>query len=305
MARPTVTTARPANAETCVLGEGPVWDPERQRLMWVDIQRELVFIGALSADGTVDIVERVKTPGLVCAVAVSRPGDMLIAGAERIAMQSADGVVSLGPRVIPHGSGRRLNDGKPDPAGQFVVGTLSLLGDSSSEALLRVENNGQVTVIDDDLMLSNGLAWTADGARMYNVDTVRRVVFSRSYDAVTGDVGSREEVVRAERGSPDGLCVDAEGFLWIAMWGIGEVHRYTPEGELVHVIEVAAPHTSSVAFVGPELETLIITTATQGLAQAQLAEFPRSGCLFTATPGVKGLRQSLWNGLPWMTDFAL
>ena len=92
------------------------------------------------------------------------------------------------------------------------------------------------------------------------------------------------------------MCLDAEEHLWIAMWGLGEVHRYTPDGELVAIVEVPAPHTSSVAFAGAELDTLVITTATQDLTDSQRAEFPHSGRLFTVRPGVRGLPQPFWNG---------
>lgn len=92
------------------------------------------------------------------------------------------------------------------------------------------------------------------------------------------------------------MCVDAEDHLWIAMWGKGEVRRYSPDGELVRTITVPAPHVSCVCFAGPHLETLVITTATQDLTEAQLNEFPLSGHLFTVQPGVRGLPQTLWSG---------
>ena len=135
-------------------------------------------------------------------------------------------------------------------------------------------------MLDDDLTLSNGLAWTADGLAMYSIDTMRRVVFARPYDPVTGEVGRRAEWLTFANGLPDGMCLDAEEHLWIAMWGLGQVHRYTPDGELVAIVEVPAPHTSSVAFAGAELDTLVVTTATQDLTDCS-APSSALGRLFT------------------------
>jgi sugar lactone lactonase YvrE len=298
MAMPTVTTARPANAETCELGEGPVWDAARNRLLWVDIRRGLVLVGELRDGDEIKIVERVTFGETVGAVAVSESGDWLVAGAEELLIRTSEGTVTRGPRLLPASSGRRLNDGRPDPAGRFVVGSLSLGGASHTEVLVRIDEDGDIRSLDDDLTLSNGLAWTADGTRMYSIDTLRRVVFARSYEPDTGGVGARTEFLRFEGGFPDGMCLDAEEHLWIAMWGLGRVHRYSPDGELVAIVEVPAPHTSSVAFAGPDLDLLVITTATQELTETQVAEFPESGRLFITRPGVRGLPQTPWNGLP-------
>jgi sugar lactone lactonase YvrE len=294
---PTVTTARMANTETCELGEGPVWDAARNRLLWVDIRRGLVLVGELREEAAVEIVDRVAFAGTVGAVAVAESGDWLVAGGEELLIRSADGAVTRGPRLLPAGSGRRLNDGRPDPAGRFVVGSLCLDGESRTEVLVRLDEDGGIRTLDDDLTLSNGLAWSADGTRMYSVDTMRRTVFARSYDPATGRVGDRAEFLHLEDGFPDGMCLDAEEHLWIAMWGLGQVRRYSPGGELIAIIDVPAPHTSSIAFAGPDLDLLVITTATQDLTATQLAEFPESGRLFITRPGVRGLRQAPWNGL--------
>lgn len=291
-----ILQAIPATPEHHDLGEGPVWDPVRQRLLWVDIRQGLVLSGDLEADGTVSAIERFPFPGTVGAVAIAPGGDWIVAGASALLIRTADAQLIPAQQVIPDAAGRRLNDGKVDPAGRFVVGSLRLDGASDTEILARIEDDGRVTVLDDDLTLSNGLAWTADGSRMYSIDTMRRVVFARPYDPVTGAVGPREEWLTFAVGFPDGMCLDAEEHLWIAMWGLGQVHRYTPGGELVAIVEVAAPHTSSVAFAGAEFDTLVITTATQDLTESQLSEFPDSGRLFTVRPGVVGLPQSFWNG---------
>lgn len=291
-----ILQAIPATPEPYDLAEGPVWDPVRQRLLWVDIRRGLVLSGDLDADGTVSAIASFEFDGTVSAIAITPDGDWIVAGASALLTCTKDGHQTPAQQVIPGGAGRRLNDGKVDPAGRFVVGSLRLDGASDTEILARIEDDGRVTVLDEDLTLSNGLAWTADGSRMYSIDTMRRVVFARTYDPMTGEVGPRAEWLTFADGLPDGMCLDAEEHLWIAMWGFGQVHRYTPDGELVAIVEVPAPHTSSVAFAGAELDTLVVTTATQDLTDPQRAEFPHSGRLFTVRPGVPGLPQPFWNG---------
>ena len=297
-----ITTARLANPEQCELGEGPIWDPIRRRVHWLDIRRGTFYSGRLQDDGTITLDDRVSLDGTIGAAAVATSGRVLLARNHRLARLGANGVAQDDPPIIASDPGRRLNDGKPDPAGRFVVGSLRLDGPSASEELIRVEDDGSTTVIDADLTLSNGLAWTRDGAVMYSIDTMRQTVFARDYDAAIGRVGPRVEFLRITEGYPDGMCLDEEEHLWIAMWGLGQVHRYSPTGELVGVIDVPAPHTSSVAFVGDDLATLVITTATQDLSPQQLEEFPHSGRLFTAVPGVRGLPQPLWNDRPTISD---
>jgi sugar lactone lactonase YvrE len=197
--------------------------------------------------------------------------------------------VRPGRRLLPRASGRRLNDGKPDPAGRFVVGTLSLTGDASSSEELFVVRAEGLDRIDADLTLSNGLAWSADGGTLYSVDTNRRVVFRRPWSVADGTWGERTTHLSFATGYPDGICLDAEEHLWAAMWGLGEVRRYAPDGALVTTISVPAPHTSSVAFAGPDLDVLVITTASRDLAGDDLARHPAAGALFTVRPGVRGL----------------
>ncbi len=294
-------TAEVASDKVYGLGEGPLWDPVRRRLLWVDITGGMACVGDLRDDGTIRVLERHRFEGTVGAVAVSEEGDLLVAGAEGLFVRHTDGTISPGPRLLPSGSGRRLNDGKPDPAGRYVVGSLRLDGASTSEVLVQIDHDGTVRVVDNDLTLSNGLAWTADGTQLYSIDTERRTVYVRDYDVATGDTGPRSVALQVDAGFPDGMCLDAEEHLWIALWGRGRVHRYSPAGRLVEVVDVPAPHTSSVAFAGPELDTLVITTATKDLTASQLAEHPHSGRLFTVRPGVRGRPEPLWR--PFSSTF--
>jgi sugar lactone lactonase YvrE len=293
-----MTTPVRSTTEAFQLGEGPVWDARRRRLLWVDILGGLVLEGSLEGHD-VRITGRHPFDGLVGAVAVAEDGTLLVAAQQHVVVVRPDGSRVPGPRIVPPGEARRLNDGSTDPAGRFLVGTLSLDGPSAREVLVRLEEDGSVTQLDDDLALSNGLAWSADGRRMYSVDTLRRTVHVRDYDAATGAVGERTTHLLLEQGWPDGIAMDAEDHLWVAIWGEGEVRRFAPDGSLVDRLAVPAPHTSSVAFAGDDLRTLVITTATAELDPAHLLAHPDSGHLFTARTDVPGLPVPPWSGRPF------
>jgi sugar lactone lactonase YvrE len=279
------------------LAEGPVWDAERERILWVDINRGDVHIGSLR-DGFMEPAARMGFEETVGAVVCAQDGRLLVAGARDLYMVDVDGRRSRLASLVGAQQASRLNDGACDPAGRFLVGSMALDERAGQERLYRLDADGEVAVIDDDLTLSNGLAWSPDGSVLYSVDTTPGVVWSRAYETASGACGERAVALRIDGGSPDGLCVDADGNLWIAIWGAGEVRCYTPGGKRLSTVDVPAPHTSSVAFVGPSRDTLLITTARDELAPEQLAEFPLSGHLFTARPEVAGLPAASWAGPP-------
>jgi sugar lactone lactonase YvrE len=277
------------------LAEGPVWDAPRQRVLWVDVTAGVVHEGRLDGNRVVRTGSR-TVDRTVGAVVCSRAGDLLVAGEHALVVVNAAGEPLPGPAILPAGSGRRLNDGACDPAGAFLVGSLALDGRVGGEVLVRVERDGAVTVLDDDLTLSNGLAWSRDGRLLYSIDSVPGIVWIRSYDAWTGAAGPRRELLRVTDAVPDGMCLDEDGSLWIACWGAGEVRRYSPTGLLTGVVEVSAPHVSSVAFVGRPRGRLLITSATQDLTARQRTRYPDSGRLFLADVGATGLADTAWAG---------
>ena len=291
-----MTTATPATTEQFRLGEGPVWDAPRSRLLWVDIEGRAVLQGLLDA-GAITVTDRIGFDTMVGAVAAATDGTLLVAAQEQLVVGHPAGRWEDGPRVVLAGEARRLNDGGTDPSGRFLVGTLSLEGPSEREVLVRLEGDGRLTVLDDDLALSNGLAWSSDGRRMFSVDTLRHTVSVRDYDPGSGAVGPRRVHLRLDDGLPDGIAMDAADHLWVAIWGGGEVRRYAPDGTLVDRVATGAPHTSSVAFAGDDLRTLVITTATSELSDDQLRAHPGSGRLFTAPVDVPGLPVAPWQGL--------
>jgi len=280
------------------LAEGPVWDAARGRVLWVDIEGGEVFEGRCEGGERIVTSNRYQFEGTVGAVVSSAAGELLVAGPDSLVVIDDDGRRPLGPPLLPPGWARRFNDGGCDPAGRFLIGSLALDDEQGArhvEALYRLEIDGSVTEMDADLGLSNGLAWSPDGTEFYSIDTAASVVWVRPYEPVSGGYGDRRVLLHID-GAPDGMCVDEHGNLWISIWGAGEIRCYTPDGEQLAVVRVPAPHTSSVAFIGGDLGTLLITTASKELTAEQLDEFPDSGRLFLADVGVRGLPTTPWRG---------
>ncbi|MFC6239586.1 SMP-30/gluconolactonase/LRE family protein [Longivirga aurantiaca] len=285
------------------LGEGPVWDPERAILRWVDILGGRVHVGSLDDGGGVheqasfSLAYAPATLGAVAAPAFldHEPGTLLAAH-DRLVFVDVDGGEHL-VAVLCADEPRRLNDGVTDPLGRYLVGSAPTGERTFAERLWLVDHDGTVTVLDDDLGLSNGLAFSADGGTLFSVDTFSHVVRVRPYDAVTGTAGGRSDFVRVDDGFPDGIALDADGHLWVAVFGQGEVRRFSPEGTLVDVVRTpGAPQATNVAFAGEDRRTLVITTARENMTAQDVADHPRSGRLFTTRVDVPGLPARPWRG---------
>ncbi|WP_103340780.1 SMP-30/gluconolactonase/LRE family protein [Amycolatopsis sp. CA-126428] len=284
--------AEQATAETYSLAEGPLWDYRARELVWVDIHFGDVHRGILRA-GRVVPTSKTHVDRTVGAVALRDRGGLLVAGHHEL-FEIEPGGTTVTPiaRLVSQGERRRLNDGKTDPAGRFLVGTLSL-GAGGPETLYQWHPGGE-DVVDDDLGMSNGLGWSPDGTVLYSVDTLNHVVWRRPYDVGSGARGTREIFTEVPDGSPDGLCVDADGRVWLAVWGTGQVRAFTPDGCRHATVHVDAPYVSCPTFGGPGLDTLVITTAIDDLDETARAAHPRSGALFTARVDATGLPATAW-----------
>ena len=195
----------------------------------------------------------------------------------RLTRIAPDGSRTSGPDLFVDHPDDRWNDGVCDAAGRFLVGTASIPGARHSQRLLRTDGD-TTTVLDDDLGLANGMAFSPDDSLLYTIDSVPgRQVWVRDYDQSTGAVGTRRPTLQLTDAVPDGLCLDATGNLWLAAWSQGQVRCYSPAGELLDVIELPAPHTTSLAFVGPELDQLLITTARGELSTCRAGGVPLVG----------------------------
>ncbi|MDH2443341.1 SMP-30/gluconolactonase/LRE family protein [Amnibacterium sp. CER49] len=262
------------------LGEGVLWDAEGRRLRWVDILRGEVYSAALEgpeflprADLTLDCP--------VSAVVPIAGGGLLLAAGTRLARLAPDGRVRWGPSFL-RGEGRRSNDGACDAEGRFFVGSVTDGRILDDEGLYRSVEGGSPRAVRRDLHHTNGLDWSPDGARMYLVDSVPGDVWAADYDLRSGEPTGWRIAFRVQDGLPDGLMVDAEGALWIAVWGAGEVRRYSSGGRLLATVEVPTPFVTSLALAGADGRTMYITTA-QGDADG-----PDAGAIFTARVEVPG-----------------
>ena len=289
----TAYRARRATTETYELAEGPVWDAANDRVLWVDILTGRVLSGRLEGE-SIAVTGEQSFGEPVGAVLPAADGRLAVVARERVLFAAEDGAVEAGPVVVPAGARSRTNDAAVDPAGRLLVGTHPFDGGAGPEILVQLDGD-RVRVLDDDLLLSNVLCWSPDGGTLYSVDTLTATVWARDYDVASGATGPRRVHLSVE-GMPDGMCADTDGNLWIAFWGAGQVRRYDAAGTVIDTVAVDAPHTSSVAFAGPGLRTLVITTAHEDLDADALAAAPASGALFTVEVAARGLEQPLFRG---------
>jgi sugar lactone lactonase YvrE len=272
----------------CQLGEGPVWDAGRGLLWWVDLLAGHVHAvdPATGARTWFDAGDPVGTVGL------TRSGRLVLALVDGFALADHDGQrltrlpgFSIDRTVI------RFNDGKPDPWGNFCAGTMAWDEQNGPPcSLYRLSPDGEVTELFGDVGLSNGLDWSDDWRLFYYADSNSGRVDLFDTDPDTGALGTRRPFVTVPEadGIPDGLTLDAEGCVWLAVWGSGELRRYTPAGLLDTVVRLPARQVTSAAFGGPDLGTLYITCAWEGLSPADRAQQPHAGDIFACVPGVTG-----------------
>jgi len=271
------------------LGEGAIWHTQADRLYWIDIEpgRLHVFDPADGNDRTFDVGQMIGT-----VVPRARGGMMLALRQGFAAFDPQVGQVNLWSNPEEHLPHNRFNDGKCDPAGRFWAGTLSLNRERGAASLYCLEPNGTVRTMLRGLTNSNGIAWSLDSTTMYHIDTPTRRVTAYDYELATGQITNPRTVITIPPGcgKPDGMTIDAEGMLWIALWEGSCVGRWDPRcGDLLGTITVPAQRVTSCAFGGPSLLDLYITTARIGLTESALARQPSAGGLFRARPGVGGV----------------
>lgn len=256
-----------ANAK---LAEGPRWDAATGRLLWVDIEGCELHVLERGEDRAI---------GLDAMVGVAAPtssGAVLVALADRLALVDlADESVRTLVR-LPHGPALRSNDGACDAAGRFWIGTMGLDETPGAGALYRYD--GRLERVLDDVTLSNGIGWTRDDTRMYYIDSPVQRVDIFDFEVASGRIDDRRPFVSIDEseGIPDGLTVDDEGGVWVALYGGSCVHRYDESGRLDAVLEVPALNVTSCCFGGDDGRSLFVTTAAP------------DGNVYVTQPGVSG-----------------
>ncbi|WP_327716913.1 SMP-30/gluconolactonase/LRE family protein [Streptomyces sp. NBC_00490] len=269
-----------------ILGEGPTWDPAHNRLIWLDI------LGArINTYDPVSGHRTVRVTDQHIGAAKPRTGGGLV-------LNLRDGVALLDPddsfRWLHHEPvpGRRANDAAVAPDGSLWAGTMRYDEAPGGGTLSRLTGDGSFETVLDDVAVSNGTGWSPDGRRMYYIDSPTRRLDVFDFEA--GRPVNRRPLVEIEEGAgfPDGLTVDADGCVWVALWDGGAVRRYTPEGTLDRVITLPTPRVTACAFGGADLTDLYITTATVGLEDPH----PVAGSLLVVPGAGKGLPQPLFAG---------
>ena len=279
------------SATADLLGESPVWDCERQRLYWVDGVSRLVH----GLDQVSGATRDWQVPSMIGSIGLG-PDDTLVAAlADGIySLDLGSGAVSPLFRPVPADPRVRFNDGKIDRAGRFLCGSMGVHADPLGQ-LVRIEASGASAVLVRDIRISNTLCFSPGGDTMYFADSLDRAI--RAYRYGPGDERAIEPRILVDtepfKSGPDGATVDADGCLWVALVQAGKIARFTPRGELDRLIDAPTDLPSCVAFGGPDLSTLYVTSIKDSGSGRAISRHPDGGFLFAIEGlGVGGLPEA-------------
>ncbi len=271
------------------LGEGAIWNQKTGELLWINITGKILnFYNPLTGNN-----KEMFTGQMIGTVVPTESGAVLVA--------LKNGIYKLNPEtgtkkriVDPEETlpNNRFNDGKCDPSGRFWAGTMSLQDEKGAGTLYRLDTDSSIHEIIENVSISNGIVWSADNSKMYYIDTPTQKVVAYNFNNETGEIENPKVAVEVpkEMGSPDGMTIDSEGNIWVALWGGSAVGCWNPAtGELLRTIEVPAKNVTSCAFGDKDLGTLYITTARIATNNENLKKYPNAGGVFKTRPGVKGV----------------
>ena len=272
-------------------GEGVIWDSAEGLVRWVDMLAGDVLSIAPGKSET----HRFHAGRVVTALRPRRHGGLVLGMERGFALLDAEFTQEAPVVELWSDPSVRMNDGGCDPAGRFFCGSMAYDGAFGRGRLYRLDPDGTVTTVLRGVTISNGIAWTPDGGMAYYIDSFTQCIDAFDYDVERGKLTGRRVVAEIpERdGTPDGMTIDADGFLWVAIWGGGAVRRYAPNGRLDGVIQVPARLVTACSFGGPNLDELYITTSRLDLGEE--AE-PLAGALFRCRPGTRGPAPHLFAG---------
>ena len=271
------------------LGEGPAWDSKTQTLYWLDILEKRIY-----ADTRI----LAQLDDLVCCIVPRKNGNLLLGTRLGFADLNPDTVqLTVLAALDSELPTNRLNDGKCDPAGRLLAGTMDMNEKDPNGALYSFDGKNSTRLL-DKVTISNGLAWSVDHKTFYYIDTPTREVKAFDYDLATGQIANPRVAIHIPEslGWPDGMTSDTDGNLWIALWGGAQVTKWNPStGKLLEQIPVPALQTSSCVFGGKDMNELYITSARKSMSETDLKKYPLSGGLFKVITNVVGMKTFEFN----------
>jgi sugar lactone lactonase YvrE len=279
------------------VGECPVWHPEEQSLYWVDIQKRQIhrFHPVSGKNQTFDL------PEIVTCIALRAAGGLVLTLRKHFAsFEPATSKLERLGGVECDLPDNRFNDGKCDPQGRFWAGTMDAVHWSAPTGnLFRMNAEGSVELMQSNVICSNGSGWSPDGSRMYYTESFRYAIFVYDFAPASGAISNRRLFAAIDSNSggfPDGMTVDADGFVWSNIVGLGQIRRYDPDGKLERIVQLPVPRATDCTFGGKDLRTLYVTTARETMTPDQLAAAPLSGSLFAVDCTVRGLPSNSFSG---------
>jgi sugar lactone lactonase YvrE len=283
--------------DEAIVGESPVWCPREKVVYWVDITGQKIhrFHPATGKNDTFHL------PDKVTALAMRAKGGLVLSLEKDFATLDLETqqLTYLGDPEKDKPD-NRFNDAKCDRQGRFWAGTMgNVHWDAPSGALYRLDAECEISCRQRNVICANGIGWSPDDRTMYFTESFRYAVYAYDFDAASGSISNRRvfaSVDKSSGGFPDGLTVDADGYVWSVHNAIGKVVRYTPSGEIERTIELPVPRPCGCIFGGDKLDTLYVTTARETLTPEQIEKYPLSGSVFAASPGVRGLPEPQFAG---------
>jgi sugar lactone lactonase YvrE len=277
------------------LGEGPLWVAQENALYWLDILQNQVH--KLHVNNGKRQTWHFAEP--ITSMAVRQSGGLVASITKGFAVIDLTNLV-IEPIVKTESDlpGNRFNDGKVDGYGRFWAGTMDGKGKQATGSLYRLDPDLTLHKMDSPYIISNGPTFSSDGQTLYHTDSVRQTIFAFDLHA-DGSLGKKRpfiQLIDPAEGKPDGMAVDSENCLWLAHFGGARLTRYSPAGQVMQVVPLPVPNVTSCTFGGDALDTLYITTASAGMSQADLEQYPLAGSLFAYRPGVTGLPTPQFTG---------
>jgi len=265
------------------LGEGPIWSANTNSVTWTDITQNTFHTADIDTGKTMSF----GVPSMVGAIAHSKDGGYIAATQKGFARIGVDGKYSPLHSFLP--DDMRMNDGKVDPSGRFWAGSMALSFEKGRGSLYVLEKDNSYRSILDDITLSNGMGWSPDAQYFYYIDSVPGVLKRFDYDLYTGHISNPKDLITfdSSSGIPDGMSMSSDGKIVIALWDGGRIEIYEPSGEKVSEITLGVSRPTSCTFAGPNRDILIVSTASQGIDQA---DEPLAGKILAVTgTGLSGL----------------